>query len=101
MLVEHALAECAKLLPFVTPVLRTAFVRRVSMNGIADKAYHELLIAYADREVAVERNSEVVRVVPRVGDNMLEKGGLVSQNFRQACTVICQHGPEMIKVDPY
>ena len=46
--------------------------------------YNELFPAYSGGEVAVKGNSEVVGVVARVVDDMVQQCGLMSQDFRKA-----------------
>lgn len=52
-----------------------------------DQAYHKVLVAYTDGEIAVECYSEVIRIVTLVSYDMLQQSRLMSQDFCQSSTV--------------
>ena len=52
-----------------------------AQKGIRD-THDELFVANGDREVSIERHTEVVRVVSRVLDDVLQQDALVSEDLR-------------------
>lgn len=79
MFVEHTLTEGAKLFPFVTAVLQPGSAQR--WQAICRITYNELFVSYCNREIAIESDAEVVRVVSLVSHYVLQKRRLVSKNL--------------------
>ena len=48
-----------------------------------EETHDELFVAKSRREVAIERDAEIVRVVPLLGDDELQETGLVPHDLRQ------------------
>ena len=75
MLVQHSFAECSKFLPFVATVLKQKDVRPLHVQGCYE-SYHKLLVPDTDWEVAIECDTEVIRVVTLLCDDVFQQGCL-------------------------
>lgn len=63
MFAEHAFTKGSELLPFVTAILTSRIGISISIITIYVRTYDKLLVANGHRKVAIERHTEVVRVV--------------------------------------
>jgi len=71
MLAKHAFTECSKLFPLVTAILTSVVsINAGTMTYIS--TYYKLLVANGNREIAIERHTEVVRVVALGSDDMFQ-----------------------------
>ena len=82
VLVEHSFTKRTKLLPFVAAILDARAESQIVQRE-NEHTHDELLVPDSNREVAVERDSEVIRIVTLVGDDMLEKGCLMPEDLRE------------------
>lgn len=73
-----------------SPIRIHGTIRNTQYNKlylICEPTYNELFVADGGREVAVKGNTEVVRVISLICNNMLQQGSLMSQNLGQSGTM--------------